>query len=142
MPNPQPTTSTHFEEDFVSEFREAFEREERYIVIKRKYLSEQQERDLREGMRLRGIGTVECVVVESDWPEYETVWKMIEDRVTGRSHPVEAEALEWEGPAIEWLRALGKQNPPETLWHAASILADRLEARARSGMLSAEKEVG
>jgi len=58
------------------------------------------------------------------------------------AHPVEAEALEWEGPAIEWLRALGKQNPPETLWHAASILADRLEARARSGMISAEKEVG
>ncbi|HET8869156.1 MAG TPA: hypothetical protein VFM48_01810 [Aquabacterium sp.] len=61
-----------------------FEREERYIVVKRKHLSEQQERDLREWMRLRGIGIVECAVVENDWPEYETVWRMIEDRVSGR----------------------------------------------------------
>ena len=61
----------------------AFVREERYIVIKRKHLSEAQEHDLREGMCLRSIGTVECVVVERDWPEFEPVWQMIEARMTG-----------------------------------------------------------
>lgn len=28
-----------------------------------------------------GKPTLECVVVESDWPEYETVWKLIKTRV-------------------------------------------------------------
>jgi hypothetical protein len=28
---------------------------------------------------------LKCVVVESDWPEYETVFRMIEARVTGQS---------------------------------------------------------
>jgi hypothetical protein len=27
--------------------------------------------------------SLQCVVVEKDWPEYEVVWKMIEDRVNG-----------------------------------------------------------
>lgn len=31
-----------------------------------------------------GKDPLECVVVESDWPEYEKVWKMIEDRVDDR----------------------------------------------------------
>lgn len=39
----------------------------------------------------------------------------------------------WQEPAINWLRSLGDQNPPETLWHAASILADRLAALTPSG---------
>lgn len=26
---------------------------------------------------------MECVIVESDWPEYEPTWKAIEARVTG-----------------------------------------------------------
>jgi hypothetical protein len=57
-----------------------FEREERYIVIKRKRLNVAQETALWAQMRRLHIGTVECVVVEDDWPEYETVWQMIEDR--------------------------------------------------------------
>jgi len=61
----------------------AFAREERFIVVKRKHLSTYQEIALREHMKRWSIVTVECVVVESDWPEYETVWRMIEDRVTG-----------------------------------------------------------
>lgn len=61
--------------------RPSFEREERYIVIKRKHLTAIQETSLRAHMARLAIGTIECVVVESDWPEYETVWRMIEDRV-------------------------------------------------------------
>lgn len=72
---------------------EPFLREERYIVIKRKYLEPDQESDLRMFLSRRRIGTVECAVVESDWPEYEAVWKMIEDRVSGRPPSPTAEAV-------------------------------------------------
>ena len=46
-----------------------FEREIRYQVIK-----------LKTGK------PVDCVVVEKDWPEYEVVWQMIQDRVEGRQN--------------------------------------------------------
>lgn len=62
---------------------EQFRREERYIVIKRKYLSEAVESKLRESLLDLNIETLECVVVEDDWPEYETVWRMIQDRWEG-----------------------------------------------------------
>ncbi len=52
----------------------SFNREQRYQVIK-----------LKTGK------PVECVVVESDWPEYEIVWKMIKDRCEGR--PTEFESI-------------------------------------------------
>ena len=86
-----------------------FQREKRYIVIKIKDLVEQEqlarktlgfseplsyghvpamqkvyegrERGLRKAL---GKPPLECVVVESDWPEYELVWKMIEARMTGK----------------------------------------------------------
>ena len=57
-----------------------FKREERYIVIKLKQLDDVDIHNLRGYLEENSIGTTECVVVESDWPEYETVWKMIEDR--------------------------------------------------------------
>lgn len=60
-----------------------FAREERFIVVKRKHLDPHQEQGLRGYLRACGVETSECVVVESDWPEYETVWKMIEARCTG-----------------------------------------------------------
>lgn len=61
-----------------------FLREERYIVIKRKTLLSDAEEMLWEYLGRNRIPTVEGVVVESDWPEYEKVWRMIEDRVTGQ----------------------------------------------------------
>jgi len=68
-----------------------FKREDRYVVIKRKHLSvltDEQKASLseilicieRENNLPQGIS---CVVVESDWPEYEKVWDMIERRVAG-----------------------------------------------------------
>lgn len=75
------------------------EREERYYVIKKsdleaalkvKRITQTDVEDLKELLaRLntqRFVSNKEmlkCVVVESDWPEYETVWQMIEDRVDG-----------------------------------------------------------
>lgn len=71
-----------------------FEREERYIVFKLSHLTRQQIDKLRalttEGPRGPAasshdgpLPTVECVVVESDWPIYEKVWGMIEDQWVG-----------------------------------------------------------
>jgi hypothetical protein len=54
-----------------------FVREERYIVFKLKDLTEDEILNLYS----YNHAMVEGVVVESDWPEYEIVWKMIEDRV-------------------------------------------------------------
>ena len=76
---------------FVEPSGEAFEREERYIVFKKSHLSDEQlakvERLIAEGRQSSSshdwpLPTVECVVVERDWPEYETVWAMIEARVS------------------------------------------------------------
>ncbi len=59
-----------------------FHREERYIVIKRKYITEEQEQKLREILATFNLPPLECAVIESDWPEYEEVWGMIETRVS------------------------------------------------------------
>ena len=69
-----------------------FEREDRYLVMKRKdllrLLPDKDLEDLaRIAKKLEAAAPLECVVVESDWPEYESVWKMIEDRVTGNKEP-------------------------------------------------------
>ena len=71
-----------------------FEREERYIVFKLSDVEEhftpgekQQLARLvevqRAGREEAGKAPLECVVVESDWPEYEPTWNAIEARMTG-----------------------------------------------------------
>jgi hypothetical protein len=65
-----------------------FHREDRYIVIKHKDLGNvpvaYRQHLVRPLFALQAhLPVRECVVVESDWPEYETVWRMIEARVTG-----------------------------------------------------------
>lgn len=73
-----------------------FERENRYVVIKYNdafsYLSESEHDHLRhlvdliaEGRKLDGKLAHDFVCVADDWPEYETVWQMIEARVTGKA---------------------------------------------------------
>jgi hypothetical protein len=52
---------------------EEFKREIRYDVVK-----------LKTGKK------VNCVVVEEDWPEYEIVWKMLQDRMQGRPNELTA----------------------------------------------------
>lgn len=60
-----------------------FQRENRYIVVKIKDLDQQQEEGLRGVMYGYHIPTRECLVIESDWPEYEPAWRMIQARVEG-----------------------------------------------------------
>jgi hypothetical protein len=69
-----------------------FLREERYYVLKisdmRKYLSREKfefvgsiAEKLNAGRAVDGKTVLQAVVVEHDWPEYESVWQMIEARV-------------------------------------------------------------
>ena len=56
-----------------------FKREERYIVVKLKYLDDVEIHNLKSYLEDESIETTECVVVEKHFPIYEQVWKMIED---------------------------------------------------------------
>ncbi|UAN48032.1 DUF550 domain-containing protein [Serratia sp. JSRIV001] len=70
------------------------QRENRYIVIKEadaknilgplnyKLLHTIAD-SIERGRSIKGKAPLECVVVESDWPEYEPLWKAIEARVDG-----------------------------------------------------------
>ena len=71
-----------------------FKREERYLVFKLSdveahftFSERQQLARLAEIQRVgrseSGKLLLECVVVESDWPEYGPTWQAIETRVTG-----------------------------------------------------------
>ncbi len=74
-----------------------FKREERYYVLKisdmKKYLSAEKQEAVRAtaeklnaGRAVDGKPVLQAVVIESDWPEYERVWQMIETRmITTRS---------------------------------------------------------
>ena len=94
--------------------RKQFKREQRYFVVKvkdaKEYLDAHQLEKLAEiadtiseGREKDGIPAVECVVVESDWPEYESTWRAIEARVTGvqPAPSIRPAALY---PVIAWLR--------------------------------------
>lgn len=74
-----------------------FKREVRYTVVKHNQLTDAQIGFLKNCIHGEGIPTVEAVVIESDWPEYEPVWKMIEDRLTDA--PVEGGKAEYDAMA-------------------------------------------
>jgi len=83
-----------------------FKREDRYVILKRRdvnRLPHWQKEALRE--ILTEIENImpprEYVVVESDWPEYEAVWEMIQARVEGRPNRIaELEGKQrWHYPA-------------------------------------------
>ena len=74
--------------------KDEFQREERYVVFKLSdiadyfYPSEISQlfrlsRTQQAQRAVNGKLPLECVVVESDWPEYEPTWKAIEARVMG-----------------------------------------------------------
>lgn len=69
-----------------------FKREDRYLVLKRcdieMYLNKDDSmrlarisRDITNARMDKGRPPLKCVCIESDWPEYETAWSMIENRV-------------------------------------------------------------
>ena len=83
----------------MEEVEQLFTREERYIVFKisdvDKYIEGGSEFAMRgiaamiNNSRIEdGKPPMECVVVEKDWPMYESVWKAIEDWCTSTVDPV------------------------------------------------------
>lgn len=78
--------------------QQKFEREQRYLVVKladaHQALSPEKFRALLDlgdkvtAARLtRGKTPLACVVVESDWPEYEETWRRIEARMMAATTP-------------------------------------------------------
>src|SRR5690554_7118401 len=60
-----------------------FQREARYYVIKIKDLSEDQDISLCDLLSGARIPCTDCVVVESDWPNYEHTWNTVEKVTSG-----------------------------------------------------------
>ena len=79
-----------------------FKREDRYIVFKVADLGNSLKgdeihrlaREYAEQRRLKGKEPLDCVVVESDWPEYEPTWRAIEARVTGTQNVPEESCVQ------------------------------------------------
>jgi len=87
-----------------------FEREERYIVFKVKDLSEHKLGWVRDVIRLNDIPTVDAVVVEAGWPEYEPTWAAIERRSTGTKWngeglPPVGTVCEFKANILGWVEA-------------------------------------
>ena len=110
-----------------------FKREVRYTVIKHSQLTDAQIGFLKNCIHGEGIPTVEAVVVESDWPEYEPVWKMIDDRVTAA--PVEGGKAEYD--------AMAKAMTKDKTVTMSRDLAERLARNLASGIeaYSAQEEI-
>jgi|GEM_PF-5528652 len=80
-----------------------FQREDRYIVIKRKDLEKvpaAYRKDLLDPLPWLQVHLPrrEFLVIESDWPEYEPVWAMVQARMTRAPVPLaggEPEVLAW-----------------------------------------------
>lgn len=79
----------------------AMVREDRYIVIKRKDLDlvpASYRKDLVDPLPWLQVHLPErkCLVIESDWPEYEPAWRMIEARVNGAEQtPAVGDSIQW-----------------------------------------------
>ncbi|MDU4058680.1 MAG: hypothetical protein E7H60_19250 [Pseudomonas oryzihabitans] len=87
-----------------------FQREDRYIVIKRKDLEaiersgEASDLETHEAVRFlaEALDTLrphlpvrECLVIESDWPEYEPTWAAIQARAALATQPAAGEPVAW-----------------------------------------------
>jgi glutamate/tyrosine decarboxylase-like PLP-dependent enzyme len=71
-------------------------RENRYLVFKYKDLTNclddddwdflnQLNKKVNEYRETKGKEILTCVIVENDWPEYSTVWNLIETRVNNEN---------------------------------------------------------
>ncbi|SDB54121.1 hypothetical protein [Pseudomonas sp. NFACC13-1] len=120
-----------------------FKREDRYIVIKRSDLKKvpvSYRSSLVEPMfsLLSHLPRRECLVIESDWPEYESYWQMIERRMTGQPPVTAAEELEavqhWRG---KHALAVRERDALQQRLNAADQRIDELTAQqAESRMIT------
>jgi len=91
-----------------------FQREARYYVIKIKDLSEDQDIALCDLLSGARIPCTDCVVVESDWPNYEHTWNTVEKVVASGSFVDPYKQLEQAQARVAELR-----NLCERLQHCA-----------------------
>ena len=81
------------------------QREKRYLVLKLKDVDASLTAEecghldalcniVAEHREAAGKRPLMCVVVEDDWPEYDPVWKMIEERMDGKPPTVEKPTCE------------------------------------------------
>lgn len=105
-----------------------FNRERRYIVLKisdtKKFLPEEDIEKIRQVeswlsfcREQEGRGPLEGVFVESDWPEYNLIWLMIEARVAGTENPEQKRVNDLEQliATVNWLERF-KDGYPK-LWN-------------------------
>lgn len=85
-----------------------FKREERYIVIKRSDLDHDENDAVTILIAELCLPLRNFLVIESDWPEYEPAWSMIERRMTGQPAVTAAEELDavlhWRGKHTQAIR--------------------------------------
>lgn len=85
--------------------QQEFQRQRRYLVFKITDLYKPGMAEVRstleelctqidQSRRSAAKNPLECLVIESDWPEYETAWKMIEERCTGKPLTCDASAAD------------------------------------------------
>jgi len=103
-----------------------FQREDRYIVVKRSDLAllSPVDSDLAHSYLEGVMGLMaewncparECLVIESDWPEFAPAWASIEARVTGRPAPQpQAEPIAWMvGTAFWWTKEEAERDAAAT----------------------------
>lgn len=116
----------------------SFHREDRYNVIKYTDLDKLSHAEMRaasgflrrihESVLKEGAPARSFLVIESDWPEYEPVWQMIERRMTGQPEVSAAEELDavlhWRGKHAQ---AIKERNALQQRLTAADERADVLD---------------
>jgi hypothetical protein len=118
-----------------------FVREERFIVVKRKHLSADTEDRLRAFLEGESVPTVECVVVEADWPEYEPVWDMIAARTLGL--PAAQEVAPEANNLTDLIsRAVTARMTPEFIEKEVTSRVDKLIAEAVNTALRSYSDTG
>ena len=129
-----------------------FNREERYIVFKLAdvendfFPSEISQllrlHETQQNMRKQsGKPPLECVVVESDWPEYEPTWRAIEARVTGaQAQPAPSVPETWLERGLKELDAI-RQNSDRDDWHPndENLVRRLYQAMVADGLQQAPK---
>ncbi|QXG49175.1 hypothetical protein [Pseudomonas viridiflava] len=127
-----------------------FQRENRYIVLKRKNLGDlpkQLQHRLKPAVEdaLAILPKLNFLVIESDWPEYEPTWAAIEARMTGAAPQPpalggEPEVLE-RARKIELLREAFEQRFKLDIWAVIDWLRNSgVNDRAHLAQLQAEIE--
>lgn len=113
-----------------------FKREDRYIVFKVSDLGNSLKGDeirklaeeYAEQRQLKGKEPLKCVVVESDWPEYEPTWKAIEARMTG-------------SPEESAVQTAARIMNSELIQERDALLRDNTDLRARIEAMERQEPV-